>query len=196
MNFRRALITQASRDKQINNLQERQGGMINANKDTFRRHFPFSLSRAAVTKVANIKWLKLIRGVDKRQLLEGARQLKGKWRFRKATWGRKLSRRGVGNYLGGSVLKHPTPHFGSGHDLTGLWVQAPGQPLSWCHEACLGFSLSLCPSPTFMPTLSLKINLKKKSYLRATGFEWGKTTTTTIVALRKKEQNWLLPSAQ
>ena len=46
------------------------------------------------------------------------------------------------------LLKRLTLNFGFGHDLPGLWDQAPCLSPRWHQGACLSFSLSLslCPS--------------------------------------------------
>ena len=64
-------------------------------------------------------------------------------------------------------VKRRTLDFGSGHDLTVLWVSAPSWALcndgvepAWDSPSPL--SLSLCPSPPCAFSVSLKINKLKK----------------------------------
>ena len=60
-------------------------------------------------------------------------------------------------------VKGLTLDFRSVHDLTVSWVQTPST-FMWTVQGLLGIlSLSLCPSPTCVLSVSLKINkLKKK----------------------------------
>ena len=66
-------------------------------------------------------------------------------------------------------VKHPTLDFGSGHDLTGLWIQAPHQGSVFTVQRPFGiFSLSLslslfpCPYLACLRTLSLSNKNNKK----------------------------------
>ena len=59
-------------------------------------------------------------------------------------------------------VKHPTLDFGSGHDLTVLWVQAPHWALGWQCRACLRFPLSLSFSLCLSPALTLSFSKNNK----------------------------------
>ena len=62
-------------------------------------------------------------------------------------------------------VKRPTFEVDQGQDLLVLWVQVPPRVLCTGRlcGACLGFSLSLCPSPTCAFSVSLKTNKLKKN---------------------------------
>ena len=58
------------------------------------------------------------------------------------------------------AVEHPTLGFGSGHDLMASWDQAPHQApcAGSAKPAWDSLSLSLCPSPTCVVSVSLKIS--------------------------------------
>ena len=66
-------------------------------------------------------------------------------------------------------VKHPTPDFGSGHDLT-VYEFEPQVGLCADTEPAwdsLSLSLSLCPLPSLSPSLihALSLKIKKDVYL-------------------------------
>ena len=77
------------------------------------------------------------------------------WRFLK------MHLLGWGTWMA-QLVEHLTLVFGSGHDITVLWVQAPGRALCWQHGACLGFSLSPSFSLPLPHSLCLCLSLKNK----------------------------------
>ena len=56
------------------------------------------------------------------------------------------------------LVKCLTLGYGSGHDLTVLWVQAPRWAPCWQHRACLGFSV---PSLSALLPLTLSLSQNK-----------------------------------
>ena len=66
-----------------------------------------------------------------------------------------------GTWVAQSV-KRPSHDFASGHDLQVHEFELPIRFCARTTQACLGFSLSLCPSPVCTLSVSLKINKLKQ----------------------------------